>query len=92
MKTLFKNICIASDHAGYNLKEYLKNKLSDDKIIISDLGTYGNNSVDYPDFAPQVYYDNGAVPTDPVDVFADITAPAGYVAPSFNIVPLIRVK
>ena len=54
MKTLFKNICIASDHAGYNLKEYLKNKLSDDKIIISDLGTYGNNSVDYPDFAKKV--------------------------------------
>lgn len=50
------------------------------------------NPVNYPDFAPQVYYDNGAVPTDPVDVFADITAPAGYVAPSFNIVPLIRVK
>jgi ribose 5-phosphate isomerase B len=54
LKTLFKNICIASDHAGYNLKEYLKNKLSDDKIIISDLGTYGNNSVDYPDFAKKV--------------------------------------
>ena len=54
MKTLFKNICIASDHAGYNLKEYLKNKLSDNKIMISDLGTYGNNSVDYPDFAKKV--------------------------------------
>ena len=45
-------IAIASDHAGYELKEKLKNhleSLSDCEVI--DLGTGSPDSVDYPDFA-----------------------------------------
>lgn len=42
-------VAIASDHAGYEFKNKLINKLSD-KIIFTDLGTYSNDSVDYPDF------------------------------------------
>ncbi len=46
-----KNIIIASDHAGFDLKfkvlEYYKN--SSFKLL--DLGPFDNNSVDYPDFA-----------------------------------------
>ena len=45
-----KKIFIASDHAGYNLKNSIISKLSRAKNII-DLGTDSNNSVDYPDFA-----------------------------------------
>ena len=56
MKTLFKNICIASDHAGYELKEYIKKNLTNSKILISDLGPHSNISVDYPDFAKKVSY------------------------------------
>lgn len=43
-----KKIFIASDHAGYELKEFLKSSLSSHEII--DLGTNSTDSVDYPDF------------------------------------------
>ena len=46
-----KNIYIASDHAGYNLKEYLKNKFSK-KYDFIDLGTNrASVSVNYAQFA-----------------------------------------
>ena len=52
LKTLFKNVCIASDHAGYNLKETIKKFLIKNDISIIDLGPIeSNKSVDYPDFA-----------------------------------------
>ena len=54
MKFLFKKICIASDHAGYNLKEQIKNHLINKYISIFDLGPYQNKSVDYPDYAKKL--------------------------------------
>ena len=42
-----KNIFIASDHAGFNLKTRLLKKFPK----INDLGTKSDKSVDYPDFA-----------------------------------------
>ena len=54
MKILFKKVCIASDHAGYKLKEIIKNYLIDKNISIFDLGPVNDNSVDYPDFAKKV--------------------------------------
>lgn len=44
-------IAIASDHAGYNLKEEIKNYLEEKKIEYIDFGTHSIDSVDYPDFA-----------------------------------------
>ena len=46
-----KKIVIASDHAGYSLKEYIKNFLLKKKISIKDVGTKNDESVDYPDYA-----------------------------------------
>tara|TARA_B100000073_G_scaffold31564_1_gene23978 strand:+ start:365 stop:790 length:426 start_codon:yes stop_codon:yes gene_type:complete len=46
-----KNIIIASDHAGYFLKEYVKNILLKKKFKIRDIGTKSSESVDYPDYA-----------------------------------------
>ncbi len=54
MKILFKKICIASDHAGFKLKEIIKNFLISKNISIIDLGPNNENSVDYPDFAKKV--------------------------------------
>ena len=54
MKPLFKKVCIASDHAGYRLKENIKNFLILKDISIIDLGPTNDNSVDYPDFAKKV--------------------------------------
>ena len=44
-------IAIASDHAGYELKEYLKPYLEEKGYEIEDFGTYSEASCDYPDFA-----------------------------------------
>jgi ribose 5-phosphate isomerase B len=43
-------IAIASDHAGYDLKETLKNDLESWGYQVDDLGAYSTESVDYPDF------------------------------------------
>ena len=54
MKSLFKKICIASDHAGFQLKEDIKNFLINKNISIFDLGPIDVTSVDYPDYAKKV--------------------------------------
>ena len=54
MKYLFKKICIASDHAGFNIKESIKHFLINKNISIIDLGPMNKNSVDYPDYAKKV--------------------------------------
>ncbi len=48
-----KKIFIASDHAGYQLKNSIVLKLSKIQKII-DLGPYSKDSVDYPDFAKKL--------------------------------------
>ncbi len=54
MNSLFKKICISSDHAGFKLKEYIKEILVDSNISIIDLGPFINKSVDYPDYAKKI--------------------------------------
>lgn len=54
MKFLFKKVCIASDHAGYKLKENIKDFLIKKNVSIFDLGPMNENSVDYPDYAKKV--------------------------------------
>ena len=44
MNYLFKKICIASDHAGFNLKETIKNYLINKNLSIIDLGPKNENS------------------------------------------------
>ena len=46
-----KTVILASDHAGFKLKEEIKKLLVDKKKNVFDLGTNNTNSVDYPDFA-----------------------------------------
>jgi len=43
-------IAIGSDHAGFQLKKNIINKFKD-KIDFKDVGTYSEESVDYPDYA-----------------------------------------
>ena len=45
------NIILASDHAGFKLKEQIKNFLMRKGRKVLDLGTNSTKSVDYPDFA-----------------------------------------
>ena len=44
-------IFIASDHAGFELKEILKLELEAIGMATEDLGVYDTNAVDYPDIA-----------------------------------------
>tara|TARA_B110001454_G_scaffold179172_1_gene172294 strand:+ start:213 stop:641 length:429 start_codon:yes stop_codon:yes gene_type:complete len=46
-----KKIYIASDHAGFNLKEEILKKSNEDCI---DLGTNNSDSVDYPEYAHKI--------------------------------------
>ena len=54
MKSLFKKICISSDHAGYDFKEFIKNLIINSNLSVIDLGPFENKSVDYPDYAKKV--------------------------------------
>ena len=49
-----KKIFISSDHAGFKLKESIKDYLTTKKIEFEDLGPKNDNRVDYPDFAHKV--------------------------------------
>ena len=44
-------LAIASDHAGVEMKALVKGELEAMGFAVTDLGTHGTNSVDYPDFA-----------------------------------------
>ena len=46
-----KTIGLASDHAGYELKEYIKTWLEAKGYTFKDFGTYSEASCDYADFA-----------------------------------------
>ena len=47
-------IAVASDHAGFDLKEILKRDLQSAGNEVLDLGTGSTESVDYPDFGKAV--------------------------------------
>ncbi|MBQ7741789.1 MAG: ribose 5-phosphate isomerase B [Bacteroidaceae bacterium] len=44
-------IGLASDHAGYALKQFVKQYLAEKGMEYEDFGTYSEESCDYPDFA-----------------------------------------
>ena len=46
-----RKIVLASDHAGFKLKEEIKKFLIKKRKKVLDLGTKNTNSVDYPDYA-----------------------------------------
>lgn len=52
------NISMGSDHAGFELKqkikEYLYSRKGLDSVLINDFGCYVDESCDYPDFAHKV--------------------------------------
>ena len=45
-----EHIGVASDHAGFDLKQILKDELASMNRIVVDLGVDGIEPVDYPDF------------------------------------------
>jgi ribose 5-phosphate isomerase B len=47
-------VAIGSDHAGLDLKERIKQILTDLKVEFTDFGTNSHDSCDYPDYARKV--------------------------------------
>jgi len=47
-------IIMGCDHAAYRLKEKLKSLLTEKGIPVEDVGTFNENSVDYPEFGIKV--------------------------------------
>lgn len=43
-------VAVASDHAGFALKQTLKQDLASTGYVVVDLGSDGTSSVDYPDY------------------------------------------
>lgn len=51
---LNKPIAVGADHAGYEYKTAIVDLLENKGLIVKDFGTYGPQSVDFPDFAHPV--------------------------------------
>ncbi len=49
-----EKIALGADHAGFRLKEQLRDYLNNKGYSVEDLGTHSDESADYPDFAAQV--------------------------------------
>ncbi len=47
-------ILLGADHAGFHTKEAIKNYVNADGYAVEDLGTFSEESVDYPDFERRV--------------------------------------
>lgn len=58
-------IGLASDHAGFKLKQFVKQYLEEKGLEYKDYGTYSEASCDYPDFAHALAHgmENGEVET-----------------------------
>ena len=46
-------LVFAADHAGYELKNHLRDLAEKQGYVVSDVGTHAADSVDYPDYAHQ---------------------------------------
>jgi len=50
-------IALGADHAGFDLKQLLKEHIEKSGHQVKDLGTDASDSVDYPDYAREVAHD-----------------------------------
>ncbi len=46
-----QKIILGTDHAGYKIKEFIKENLKKDNYIFDDIGVFSEESMDYPDIA-----------------------------------------
>ena len=83
----FKKIGLASDHAGYEKKEIIKNHLSKNGFEVMDFGTHSTESVDYPDFAHPLA---NAIETNKCDVGIAICGTGNGINMTLNKHPEIR--
>ncbi|HWF03531.1 MAG TPA: RpiB/LacA/LacB family sugar-phosphate isomerase, partial [Candidatus Angelobacter sp.] len=56
-KMLLMKIALGADHAGFELKDQIKQHLQQQGLDVCDEGTSSPESVDYPDYARTVAHD-----------------------------------
>ncbi len=76
-----KPIAIGADHAGYEYKTVIVDLLQNNGFQVKDVGTYSQDSVDYPDFAHPV---SNAIEMGIADVGVLICGSANGVAITAN--------
>ena len=54
MSIMINQVAIASEHAGYELKEYLKKHLMEMGYTVTDTGAQSSEPTDYPDIAAEL--------------------------------------
>ena len=82
-----KMIGLSSDHAGFDLKEFVKQILDSKGIAYKDFGTNSKESCDYPDFAHPLAE---AVESGTVDCGIGICGSGNGIAMTLNKHPKIR--
>jgi ribose 5-phosphate isomerase B len=80
-------IALGADHAGFELKEKIKQKLLADGVTVRDNGTQSTASVDYPDYAQAVADD---VASDTVDLGILVCSTGIGMSIAANKVPGVR--
>lgn len=82
-----QTIALACDHAGFELKEFLKDYLRENGLNYIDFGTHNSDSCDYPDFAHKA---GNFVQTQPNSFGIVICGSANGVNMVVNKYPLVR--
>ena len=65
VRCFFMKVILGSDHAGFELKQELKEFLAKEKFQTEDVGCFSSESCDYPDFAKAVA-EKAEVSTKPI--------------------------
>lgn len=80
-------IAVGSDHAGFTLKQALADHLRDLGHVVTDLGTDGEEPVDYPDFGAAV---GRAVTAGPADLGVCVCGTGIGISIAANKIPGVR--
>ena len=78
---------VGSDHAGFPLKELLREHLEKSENEVIDLGTYDETPVDYPDYGAAVGH---AVAAGDADVGVCVCGTGIGISIAANKIPAVR--
>ena len=82
-----KKIGLCSDHAGFDMKEHVKEWLKGRGMDFVDYGTYSSESCDYPDFAHKL---GQAIQNDEVDEGIAVCGTGNGISMTLNTYPKVR--
>ena len=78
-------VAIGADHAGFELKELIKETLDELRVAYRDVGTNSDESVDYPDYAAKVGRAVAAAQSSSMAAYPLTDLPKAYKVPAQQI-------